>query len=347
MAAIVGAYHGDPFRVLGPHLVEGRRLEIRAFLPEANEAYVVAGELARPMQRLHPDGFFEAVLEHDHVIHYRLRLEDGTGVWRELEDPYRFPAWLTDFELHLHGEGNYLQSFEKLGAHWREADGVAGVNFAVWAPNAERVSVVGDFNRWDGRHHPMRQRNGGIWELFIPGLEEGLVYKYEVKSRYRGYLQQKADPYAFYMETPPLSGSRFCRLDGYQWHDQEWMQKRAETDWLRAPVSIYEAHIGSWVRPQPSYRELADRLVPYLSEMGYTHLELLPIMEHPYEASWGYQVVGYFTPTARHGPPVEFMEFVDRCHQAGIGVILDWVPAHFPKDAHGLVYFDGTALYEH
>ncbi len=347
IAAIVGAYHGDPFRVLGPHGAGKKRFEIRAFLPEAREAYVVIADGARQMERLDGEGFFQAVFGPDHSGPYRLRLEDHDGIWHEFEDPYRFPPWLTDLELHLHAEGNYLQSYEKLGAHRREVDGVRGVNFAVWAPNAERIGVVGDFNRWDGRRHPMGQRPGGIWELFIPGLEEGTIYKYEVKSRHRGHVQQKADPYGFAMEKPPKSASRVAEIDCYQWNDAEWMGRRAQTPWLQKPMSVYEVHLGSWMRPTLSYRQLAEKLIGYLLEMGYTHLELLPVMEHPFDASWGYQVTGYFAPTSRHGPPAEFMEFVDRCHQAGIGVILDWVPGHFPKDAHGLAYFDGTALYEH
>ena len=350
IAAIVGAYHGDPFRVLGPHLAEengGRRLVIRAFLPEAREAFVLLGDEARPMARIDPGGLFEAVIEAQQVVPYRLRLEDQSGVWQEFDDPYRFEPWLTDFELHLHTEGNYLQSYEKLGAHRREADGVAGVNFSVWAPNAQRVSVAGDFNRWDGRRHPMRQRPGGVWELFIPGISEGVTYKYEVKSLYKGHMQQKSDPYAFACEVPPKSASVVRDIDGYQWGDQDWMSRRAETNVLRSPMSVYEVHLGSWMRPLASYRDLAEKLVPYVVEMGYTHIELLPVMEHPFDGSWGYQVTGFFAPTSRFGSPTDFMAFVDRFHQAGIGVLLDWVPGHFPKDAHGLAYFDGTFLYEH
>jgi 1,4-alpha-glucan branching enzyme len=348
--AVVGGYHGDPFRVLGPHLIsdgDRRLVEIRAFLPEAREALVTADGAEFPMQRTHAEGFFEAVLERDWIPHYRLRLLHVRGEWREFDDPYRFPPWLTDFEIHLHGEGTWLRSYEKLGAHLRDVDGVAGVNFAVWAPNAERVSVVGDFNRWDGRRHPMGQRGGGLWELFVPGLGEGVAYKYEVKSRYRGYMQQKADPYGFASETPPKSASLVADVSRHQWQDDEWMRRRAETDWLRRPISIYELHLGSWRRPLASYREIAHQLIPYLQDMGYTHIELMPILEHPFDGSWGYQVTGYFAPSSRWGAPDDFQEFVDRCHQAGVGVILDWVPGHFPKDAHGLVYFDGTALYEH
>ena len=347
--AIVGAHHGDPFRVLGPHVVDqgGRRvLAIRAFLPEAAQACVLVNGHSQPMRRVHPEGFFEATLEQDQIVPYRLGLADAAGVWRQIDDPYRFPPWLTEFELHLHAEGTYYQSYDKLGAHPREIDGVRGAHFAVWAPNAERVGVVGEFNGWEGRRHPMRSR-GGIWELFIPGLEPGTLYKYEVKSRHRGFLQQKSDPHGFWNEQPPGTASRVLDIDSYRWGDQEWMRRRAETDWLRAPISVYEVHLGSWKRPRLSYRELAEQLIPYALEMGYTHLELMPVMDHPFEGSWGYQVVGYFAPTARHGTPAEFMEFVDRCHQAGLGVLLDWVPAHFPKDGHGLAYFDGTALYEH
>src|SRR5712692_4394635 len=350
IAAIVGAYHGDPFRVLGPHLVdEGgqRRLEIRAFLPEARQVQIVSGGQVRPMARVHPDGFFEAVLEQERIVPYRLRLTERDGDWREIDDPYRFTGWLTDFEIHLHGEGTYIQSYEKLGAHLREVDGVRGVNFAVWAPNAERIGVVGDFNHWDGRRHPMRQAGGGLWELFLPGLEEGTSYKYEVKSRLRSHLQQKADPCGFWTEEPPKSASRVCDIERYRWGDEEWMRLRAEADLLRSPLSIYEVHLGSWKHPRLGYRELADTLIPYVLEMGYTHIELLLMIEHPFDGSWVYQVTGYFAPTARHGTPLEFMELIDSCHQAGIGVILDWEPGHFPKDAHGLVYFDGTNLYEH
>jgi len=349
IAAITGAYHGDPFRVLGPHLVgraDQRRLEIRAFLPEAAEAWVVAaGE--HPMRRVHPDGFFEATIDRPEVVPYRLRTANGAGHIREFDDPYRFPPWLTDFEIHLHAEGNWNQSYERLGAHLREVSDAGGVNFTVWAPNAERVSVVGDFNAWDGRRHPMRRRDGGLWELFIPGLGDGAAYKYEVKSRHKGHLERKADPYGFAAERAPKSASVVADLGRYRWGDQEWMERRAQTDWLKRPMSVYEAHLGSWRRPLASYRQIADELVPYLVEMGYTHVELMPVMEHPFEASWGYQVTGYFAPTSRWGSPLEFLELVDRLHQAGIGVILDWVPGHFPKDAHGLAWFDGTSLYEH
>jgi 1,4-alpha-glucan branching enzyme len=238
-----------------------------------------------------------------------------------------------------------------MGAHLVACDGVAGVRFAVWAPNAEVVSVVGDFNDWDERRNPMRVRSGGVWELFVPGVGAGTNYKYSVRSRHRAYRQQKADPYGFQSEDPPKSASVVCDIESYRWGDQAWMAERAKKDLLKEPFSIYEVHLGSWLRGPHNnyltYRELASKLVDYVKQMGYTHIELMPPMEHPFSGSWGYQVVGYYAPTARFGSPQDFMYFVDCCHQAGIGVIADWVPAHFPKDAHGLAYFDGTALYEH
>jgi 1,4-alpha-glucan branching enzyme len=269
----------------------------------------------------------------------------------EIDDPYRFPPLLTDFDLHLHAEGTNYETYHSLGAHLTESEGVQGVRFAVWAPNAEVVSLVGEFNDWDTRRHPMRLRSSGVWEVFIPGLGVGATYKYFVRSRFRAYQQLKADPYAFACEVPPKSASVVVNLDSYQWSDSEWMERRGNRQWLKEPVSIYEVHLESWMRGPdgrtPTYCELADSLVEYVKRMNYTHVELLPMMEHPFSGSWGYQVIGYFAPTSRFGSPQDFMYFVDRCHQAGIGVIVDWVPAHFPKDAHGLVYFDGTALYEH
>ena len=226
-----------------------------------------------------------------------------------------------------------------------------GVRFAVWAPNAIAVTVAGEFNDWDIRRHPMRWRNGGVWELFVPGLGEGAPYKYNVRSRFAGYQQLKADPYAFYCETPPKSASVVWDTGKYQWNDAAWMEARAKADMLKSPVSIYEVHLESWLRGPHgqtlTYRDLAVKLVEYVKQMGYTHIELLPVMEYPFSGSWGYQVIGYFAPTSRFGTPDDFRYFVDACHQAGIGVIVDWVPAHFPKDAHGLAFFDGTALYEH
>jgi 1,4-alpha-glucan branching enzyme len=267
---------------------------------------------------------------------------------------YKFPQILTDFDLHLIGEGTHYKKYEKLGAHLREVEGVKGVHFAVWAPNAKRVSVMGDFNGWDAERHPMHLLgSSGVWEVFIPGLSEGELYKFAVRSRLTGQTMEKADPYAFYAEIRPKSASIVWDINKYTWNDDEWMAEREQRNALNAPISIYEVHLGSWMRvPEEgnrylTYRELAHRLVEHVKEMGYTHIELLPVMEHPLDASWGYQVIGYFAPTSRFGTPEEFMYFVDYCHQNGIGVILDWVPAHFPKDAHGLARFDGTCLYEH
>ncbi|HXX56725.1 MAG TPA: 1,4-alpha-glucan branching protein GlgB [Thermodesulfovibrionales bacterium] len=269
-------------------------------------------------------------------------------------NPSKKKTLLTDFDLHLIGEGSHYRQYEKLGARLTEMDGARGVHFAVWAPNAKRVSVIGDFNGWNAAAHPMMNLgDSGIWALFVPGLGEGEIYKYEIRSKIRKYTTQKSDPFGFYFEKRPKSASIVYDIDGYLWGDDSWIRKRVETDWLSSPISIYEVHLGSWMRvPEEderwlTYRELAERLIPYAQEMGYTHIELLPINEHPLDASWGYQTIGYFAPTSRFGEPKDFMYFVDRCHAAGIGVILDWVPAHFPTDGHGLGFFDGTCLYEH
>jgi len=350
--AIVGGYHGDPFRILGPHTVDRKKpcWEVRAFLPQASEVEVLAGGPPARMTKRHPAGFFVASLQGD-IRPYKLRATLWQGGAVELEDPYRFPLLLSDFELHLYSEGTHYESYRSLGAHMMEIDGVQGVRFAVWAPNAEVVTVVGDFNEWDTRRHPMRLRHTGVWELFIPSLERGTPYKYFVKSRFAGYQQMKADPFAFYCETPPKSASVVWNIDNYEWHDAEWMEARGQGDPLKKPLSIYEVHLESWLRgpfnSTLTYRDLAISLVQYAKRMGYTHIELLPVHEHPFSGSWGYQVIGYYAPTSRFGTPDDFMYFVDQCHQNGLGVIIDWVPGHFPKDAHGLAFFDGTALYEH
>jgi 1,4-alpha-glucan branching enzyme len=306
------------------------------------------------MRLLHPDGLFEAVIaDRARVFPYRLRITNYQGATRTIVDPYSFLPILGDLDLHLFGEGNHLRLWEKLGAHVMTVAGVRGVHFAVWAPNAKRVSLVGDFNAWDGRWHQMRVLgSSGVWELFVPGLAPGEKYKFEVKAP-SGHLYLKADPFGFYSELRPGTASIVCDLSGYQWHDGDWLQRRPKRSPLNEPMLIYEVHLGSWMR-SPSeghrtltYRELAEKLVDYVVEMGYTHIELLPVSEHPLDESWGYQITGYYAPTSRYGTPQDFMYFVDRCHQRGIGVIMDWVPAHFPRDAHGLAWFDGTALYEH
>jgi 1,4-alpha-glucan branching enzyme len=306
------------------------------------------------MGRVDEAGVFEALFPDILApFAYRLILLDSQGNESESEDPYRFPPLLTDYDIHLHGEGNFIYSYEKLGAHLREIEGVQGVNFAVWAPNAQRVSVIGPFNGWDNRVHPMhRHETAGVWELFIPNLSEGMHYKYAVKSRFLNYEVDKSDPCGFYGEVRPSTDSRVWNLDKYQWRDDEWLAKRPEHQALNQPMNIYEVHLGSWRRaPETngflSYRDLAHQLVAYVQQMGYTHIELLPITEHPLDGSWGYQTTGYFAPTSRFGSPDDFMYFVDYCHQHNIGVILDWAPAHFPKDGHGLAFFDGTHLYEH
>jgi len=355
MEAIIGGYHGDAFSVLGPHPINTdqntERWTIRAFLPQAKSAGVIMGEKHPvPMTKRAPAGFYDVEVS-SRPEAYRFEIETWHGGTAVLEDPYRFPPIITEFDLHLHGEGTLFEAWETFGSHLATIGGVAGVRFAVWAPNAEAVSVTGDFNEWDARRHPMRLRNSGVWEIFLPGAKEGDAYKYLVRSRHLGHRQLKADPYGFRSEVPAKSASIVCEIDRYEWHDTPWMEARAKRNWLKEPVSIYELHLESWMR-QPSgeslmYRELAVHLVDYVRRMGYTHIELLPIQEFPFSGSWGYQVTGYFAPTARFGEPLDLMFLIDACHAAGIGVIMDWVPAHFPKDAHGLAYFDGTALYEH
>jgi 1,4-alpha-glucan branching enzyme len=356
---LVEGKHQNPFELLGPHEVDdsGRRvLAVRAFLPQSSQAWVVDSahrEVARPMRRIHPAGLFEAICPlDDQAPRYLLRVADAGGKKVTMHDPYAFPHLLTDYDLYLLNEGRHWQCYNRLGAHPRTIDGVEGVNFAVWAPNATGVSIVGDFNNWDNRRHPMRKHiPSGFWELFIPGLGEGTLYKYQI--RHEDWVFEKSDPYGFGAEVPPRTASKVVDLDRYRWHDGEWIARRRETNLLEQPLAFYEVHLGSWKRPgdDPSrwltYRELAHQLVEYCKEIGYTHIELMPVNEHPLSASWGYQTVGYYAATSRYGTPHDFMYFVDLCHQNGIGVVLDWVPAHFPRDGHGLRRFDGTALYEH
>ncbi|HEX3996966.1 MAG TPA: 1,4-alpha-glucan branching protein GlgB [Pirellulales bacterium] len=307
------------------------------------------------MQKIHPAGFFEAIcplIDSSRRDLYMLRITDANGEQTTTHDPYAFEPLLTGYDLHLLGEGRHWRSYDRMGAQLRTVDGVAGVNFAVWAPNANSVSVIGDFNSWDARRHPMRKHvPAGIWELFIPELKEGTIYKYRVK--HGASEVEKSDPYGFAAELPPRTASKVVDLDRYRWGDQGWVANRPQYNSLEAPMSIYEVHLGSWRRPGDDpkrwlpYRELAHQLVDYCKEMGYTHLELLPVSEHPFSGSWGYQTVGYYAATSRYGSPEDFMYFVDLCHQNGIGVLIDWVPAHFPRDGHGLFRFDGTCLYEH
>ena len=355
--------HGDPFGVLGPHVVEvdgESYVSFRVLLPGAVSVEALVDE---PTDTSGPEvvdltltdsvGFFEGLYASTSCPSYRLRATTPEGVTWDFEDPYRFGSFISDHDLHLFCEGSLLRSYERLGAHLIDVCGIKGVHFAVWAPNAERVSVVGDFNSWDGRRHPMRRLGeSGCWEIFIPGVSEGDLYKFEIRTR-AGDLRIKSDPYGFHAEYRPGTSTVVADVDSYSWDDSTWMSNRTRRDWLREPVSIYEVHLGSWMRlPDEdnlflTYRELAPRLVDYVKDMGFTHIELLPIQEHPLDASWGYQATGFFAPTSRHGTPKDFMYFVDYCHNHGIGVILDWVPAHFPKDDHSLRLFDGTHLYEH
>jgi 1,4-alpha-glucan branching enzyme len=324
---------------------------VRSFQPGARGVQVLArdgGQVIAGLERVHSAGLFAGRVP---PVPYRLRI-DWPGLPQETEDPYSFGLLLGPLDLHLCAEGRHFDLGQVFGARAMEVDGVPGVRFAVWAPNARRVSVVGAFNGWDGRRHPMRLRaEAGVWELFIPRLTPGMLYKYEIMDRDGHVLPLKADPIALATEAPPATASRIVDPRPFHWSDQEWMRQRPARQAVDAPISIYEVHAGSWWRDPsgaaPGWRSLADRLIPYVQGMGFTHIELMPIMEHPFGGSWGYQPLSMFAPSARFGTPEGFAVFVDRAHAAGIGVILDWVPAHFPTDAHGLYRFDGTALYEH
>jgi 1,4-alpha-glucan branching enzyme len=362
--ALLAGQNADPFGILGPHPVLSG-WAIRFFIPWAAEASIafkippISPAKIADASKLRPEGLFEAVWPSNQPTppepgSYKIKGRTHFGEPFELFDPYAFPFFLTDFDLHLMNEGRHFDAYEKLGAHLHTVAGVPGTHFAVWAPAAKRVSIVGDMNHWDGRVHPMRPRgSSGIWELFLPEVGEGAVYKYEIVGPRGNLLPLKADPYAFRGELRPDNGSVVGNLQSHQWNDAAWIAHRQQKNWLESPVSIYEVHLGSWRRvPEDhnrwlSYRELADQLIPYVKELGYSHIELLPIMEHPFNGSWGYQTLGYYAATSRFGTPADFQEFVDRCHQAGIGVLLDWTPAHFPRDAHGLSQFDGTHLFEH
>lgn len=356
--------HSDPFRILGPHRM-GDDLAIRAFRPDARKIDIVRdGQPTIEAEKIHRDGFFQAQVPNaTRDLDYHLRLTSWDGSESVMRDPYQYGPILGEVDLHLFSEGQHWQLYEKFGAHLRtigppsQSSGAAGdtggVYFAVWAPNAQRVSVVGDFNGWDGRVNPMRKLLGsGVWELFLPGVREGAHYKFEIRAQ-SGALLLKSDPFAFFNQHGTSTSSLVYNLERYRWSDADWMEQRRTKEWPKSPMSIYEVHLGSWRRKAEeenrslSYLELAETLLPYVLEMGYTHIELLPIAEHPFEGSWGYQVTNYFAPTSRHGNPDELRHFIDKCHQAGIGVIMDWVPAHFPKDAHALAEFDGTDLYEH
>jgi len=349
--------HSDPFRILGPHRMKDG-LVIRAFRPDAQKIDIVLDRQAKTeaiaAEKIHRDGFFCATLpEATRDLDYHLRVTSWEGSELVLRDPYGYGPILGEVDLHLFAEGQHWQIYEKFGAHLRTMGDTAGVHFAVWAPNAQRVSVVGDFNGWDGRVNPMRKLIGsGVWELFLPGVKEGAHYKFEIRT-HSGALLLKSDPFAFFNQHGKSTSSLVYNLERYTWSDHEWMEARRKSDWPKSAISIYEVHLGSWRRRTDegnrhlSYLEFTETLLPYVVEMGYTHIELMPIAEHPFEGSWGYQVTNYYAPTSRFGAPDELRHFIDKCHQAGIGVIMDWVPAHFPKDAHALAEFDGTDLYEH
>jgi 1,4-alpha-glucan branching enzyme len=356
---IIHTDHHDPFSVLGAHIVDlnGKRaVAVRAFLPDAKEVSVldVATSTEFEMIKIREEGFYEVILpDHSEVFPYKLKKVTYDHPTEIFNDPYSFLPTLSEYDLYLFNSGDHHRIYDKLGSHAIDMNGVCGVHFAVWAPNARSVSVVGSFNNWDRRRHAMRVLGGsGVWEIFIPGLKEGELYKFQIKTK-SGTILDKADPYATEMEQRPKTASKINFLQMYEWKDEEWIKRRSESDHLGEPISIYEVHLGSWSRVAEehnrwlTYREIAEKLVAHVQERGFTHIELLPIMEHPFDASWGYQVTGYFAATSRYGTPQDFMFFVDYCHQNNIGVILDWVPAHFPKDQFALGQFDGTHLYEH
>ncbi len=373
ISRLIDGTHENPSSVLGPHRIDYRgepATAVRTYIPNAQCAWIVesASGVRRPMRRLHPAGFFEAICStavdagqpgaEDAGINrdqsrYRIQISNSSGDMIETNDPYHAPSILTDFDRYLLGEGRHHQIYNRLGAQVRAVDGKKGVNFAVWAPNARSVQVVGDFNSWDGRgsvawSHP----NLGIWELFIPAAKIGDRYKFRVHTHHGEWID-KSDPMGFAAELPPLTASIVADINQYCWSDNNWIERRKNSDPLKMPMNVYEVHLGSWQKGLGrthgwlDYRDLSRRLADYCHRMNFTHIELMPVSEHPYSGSWGYQTVGYFAPTSRHGSPEDFMFFVDHMHQHGIGVLIDWVPAHFPKDAHGLRRFDGSPLYEH
>lgn len=350
---VVEARHHDPFEVLGCHAGSNDdEMVIRAILPQAETVSV--GIDGPVMTRVPGTDLFECILAKSDglPVHHEFHWQNKSGEKGCCVDPYSFAPQIADFDLHLFGEGRHWHIYRLLGAHNHVVDGIAGIRFATWAPNAERVSVVGDFNGWDGRVHAMRVRGGsGVWEIFIPGLPAGLVYKFEIRNRQYGTIMLKTDPYGQRFQLRPDNASIITDVTDFAWTDSDWIESRKSRNWLHEPMSVYEVHLGSWMLDEfgnfLNYRDLAVKLVDYVQQLGFSHIELLPITEHPFDGSWGYQTTGYFAPTSRFGSPDDFRYFVDYCHQNGIGVFLDWVPAHFPKDAHGLAWYDGTPLYEH
>ena len=364
--------HESPFSILGPQPFKDKWI-IRIWMPEASEVELIIKQTKIKLQNPNHEWIFEGVLEKDPGNDYQIKVNRG-GIEHVQHDPWSFrKEWMGEIDRHLFAEGNHHHIWRKMGAHLTEINKKQGVMFCLWAPHAKSVSVIGDLNSWDGRHHPMQKRLGGIWELFIPGLSEGDLYKYEIRTE-KGHCYEKADPYGFQHEVRPAKSSVISKIDSFQWNDQSWISNRDNRDPLEQPISVYEMHLGSWMHassddpfinsngehraPVPAadmkpgsrlltYKELANKVIPYVKERGFTHIELMPISEHPFDGSWGYQVTGWYAPTSRFGSPDEFRAFVDSCHKEGIGIILDWVPGHFPKDQHGLAYFDGSHLYEH
>jgi len=364
--------HESPFSILGPQPFKDKWI-IRIWMPEASQVELITQQTKIKLQNPNHEWIFEGVLEKDPGTDYQIKVNRG-GIEHVQHDPWSFrKEWMGEIDRHLFAEGNHHHIWRKMGAHLTEIDKKQGVMFCLWAPHAKSVSVIGDLNSWDGRHHPMQKRLGGIWELFIPGLSEGDLYKYEIRTE-KGHCYEKADPYGFQHEVRPAKSSVISKIDSFQWNDQSWISNRDNRDPLEQPISVYEMHLGSWMHassddpfinsngehraPVPAadmkpgsrlltYKELANKVIPYVKERGFTHIELMPISEHPFDGSWGYQVTGWYAPTSRFGSPDEFRAFVDSCHKEGIGIILDWVPGHFPKDQHGLAYFDGSHLYEH
>jgi 1,4-alpha-glucan branching enzyme len=359
--SVVNSVHKNPHKILGMHLTEVNETKtvpvVRTFFPDAKSVIVVDSKTDEQfeMEKIHQDGLFETIIwSRQEKFPYKFKFQGFLGAEWEMHDAYE--DWLEEFthyDRYLFNRSRHYKIYEKMGAHIRTVNGKKGVFFSCWAPNAERVSVIGNFNNWDGRKDVMEYlSDSGVWVLFKPGLTEGDIYKFEIKGKH-GQLVEKSDPYAFSAELRPKTASVVYTLKDYNWTDDEWMKKRREQDNLNRPVSIYEVHLGSWQKvPEEenrfmTYRELADRLIPYTKEMGFTHIEFMPVEEHPFDGSWGYQVTGYYAPTSRYGTPDDLMYFINKAHEENIGVILDWVPAHFPKDIGGLINFDGTALYEH
>ncbi len=364
--------HSNPYAVLGVHPFKEKWI-IRIWMPEAEKVdLIIKGKKTSLTNPNHPF-IFESLLENDPGNDYEIKVLRA-GITHTQNDPWAFrDEWMGEIDRHLFAEGNHHHIWRLMGAHPRTINNVQGVMFCLWAPNAQSVSVIGEMNSWDGRHHPMQKRLGGIWELFIPSLKEGDLYKYEIRTS-KGHCYKKSDPYGFYQEVRPAQSSIISKLENYEWKDDEWMIERDKNDQLNKPISVYEVHLGSWLHensnnpfvdnmgserePVPAadlkpgtrfltYNELSEKLIPYVKARGFTHIELMPISEHPFDGSWGYQVTGWYAPTSRFGTPAEFKNFIDKCHAEGIGIILDWVPGHFPKDEHGLAFFDGAHLYEH